>query len=144
MFPCGTKRSHNFFGFLTRAEIGAALTITSMNIELTFQDFVKLAANGKPEKNGATVTFDRPVFPQITIDPKANTGKVVFQLDEADDRRFAFFGECTHQIQSAVFTESGEATDEFEFVVCQRRVKIPPGPTLASFNRELSGSLRSS
>lgn len=62
-----------------------------MNIELTFQDFTKLAAQGKLEKDGVTITFGRPVLPEITIDPKAKTGKVVFYLDETDDRRLAAF-----------------------------------------------------
>ena len=60
-----------------------------MNIEFTFQDFVKLAANGKLERDGTTITFGRPVLAEITIDQRAKTGKVVFYLDEADDRRLS-------------------------------------------------------
>ena len=58
-----------------------------MNIELTFQDFAKLAANQKLEKDGTTITFGRPVLSEVITDPKAKTGKVVFYLDESDDRR---------------------------------------------------------
>jgi hypothetical protein len=60
-----------------------------MNIELTFQDFAKLAANGKLEKDGTTITFGRPVLAELTVDPQAKTGKVAFYLDETDDRRLA-------------------------------------------------------
>jgi hypothetical protein len=62
-----------------------------MNIELTFQDFVKLAGNGKLEKDGATITFRRPILTDITVDPRAKTGKVVFYLDETDDKRLEAF-----------------------------------------------------
>jgi len=62
-----------------------------MNIELTFQDFTKLAENGKLEKDGVMITFGRPILAKITIDPQAKTGKVVFSLDETDDRRLAAF-----------------------------------------------------
>jgi hypothetical protein len=62
-----------------------------MNIHLTFTDFSKLAANGKLEKDGATLTYSRPVIAEIEIDPNAKTGKVVFFLDETDDRRLTAF-----------------------------------------------------
>ncbi|SPF48602.1 hypothetical protein SBA4_3950008 [Candidatus Sulfopaludibacter sp. SbA4] len=60
-----------------------------MTIHLTFQDLSKLAANGQTEKDGVTIVFGRPILSKIEIDPKAKTGKVVFYLDETDDRRFA-------------------------------------------------------
>lgn len=59
-----------------------------MNIHLTFQDFAKLAANGKLEKDGATISFDRPVLAEVKIDPHVKSGRVAFYLDETDDRRF--------------------------------------------------------
>ena len=62
-----------------------------MDIRLSFQDFSRLAANGTLEKEGVTITFGRPVLSEVQIDPKAKTGKVVFFLDEADDRRFTEF-----------------------------------------------------
>lgn len=56
-----------------------------MKIDLTFEDIVALAANGKLEKGGATITFGRPVLAEITLDPRyRKSGKVVFYLDEHD------------------------------------------------------------
>ena len=60
-----------------------------MNIELTFQDFTALAANGTLKKDGANITFGRPVLATINIDPQAKTGNVVFYLDETDDKRLS-------------------------------------------------------
>ena len=60
-----------------------------MNIELTFQDFAALAANGNLKKDGVNITFGRPVLATITGDPHAKTGQVVFYLDETDDRRLS-------------------------------------------------------
>jgi hypothetical protein len=57
-----------------------------MDIELTFQDLMKLAASGKLETGGTTITIGRPVLPEVTIDPHGKSGKVVFSLDEADPR----------------------------------------------------------
>jgi hypothetical protein len=62
-----------------------------MNIDLTFEDLVKLAANGKLEKDGTTITVGRPVLPEVTIDPVGKSGKVVFSLDETDPRAKQIF-----------------------------------------------------
>jgi hypothetical protein len=58
-----------------------------MDIELTFQDFAALAANGKLEKGTVNITFRRPILSTVTIDPRAKTGKAEFYLDETDDAR---------------------------------------------------------
>lgn len=57
-----------------------------MTLELSFDDFVKLAANGQLQKEGINVVFNRPVLTEITADPKAKSGKVVFYLDETDPK----------------------------------------------------------
>jgi hypothetical protein len=49
-----------------------------MDIHLSFQDFSKLAASGRLEKDGTPITFGRPVLAEIEINPKAKTGKVCF------------------------------------------------------------------
>jgi hypothetical protein len=36
---------------------------------------------------------------------------------------------CSHQLQTPVFTEGGEPTDEYVCAGCGRRLKIPDGPT---------------
>jgi hypothetical protein len=56
-----------------------------MEVKLTFQDFAKLAANQKVEKDGVTLTFERPVLSEGTFNP-GKGGKVVFFLDETDPR----------------------------------------------------------
>jgi hypothetical protein len=53
-------------------------------------------------------------------------------LKEADERREPELqekGECTHQHQVAILTESGEQTNEYECALCHRRFQIPDGPT---------------
>lgn len=62
-----------------------------MNIVLAFDDFTELSANGRLEKDGVTVTFGRPVLAEVEIDPTKGSGKVVFYLDEADERSRAVF-----------------------------------------------------
>ena len=57
-----------------------------MSIQLSFQDFVRLATYQTLDKDGVTITYGRPVLAEIEIDgnnpPKS--GKVVFHLDETD------------------------------------------------------------
>jgi hypothetical protein len=49
-----------------------------MDIQLSFQDFSKLAANGRLEKDGTTITFARPVLAEIEIDPQENRQGFIF------------------------------------------------------------------
>jgi hypothetical protein len=56
-----------------------------MEVKLTFQDFAKLAANHKVEKDGVVLTFERPVLSEVTFNP-GKGGKAVFFLDETDER----------------------------------------------------------
>lgn len=58
-----------------------------MTIKLTFQDFAKLATYRIVEKDGVTISFDRPVLSEVSADVSAKTGKVTFFLDETDDHR---------------------------------------------------------
>jgi hypothetical protein len=56
-----------------------------------FSRFLKVGREQTLEKDGVTITFDRPVLSKVAIDPKAKTGEVVFFLDEDDDRRLNEF-----------------------------------------------------
>jgi hypothetical protein len=51
-----------------------------MEIHLTWHDLLKLAANGKVEKEGNTLIVDQPVLPSI------EGGSVHFTLDDSDPR----------------------------------------------------------
>jgi hypothetical protein len=51
-----------------------------MELHLTWNDLLKLGANGKVEKDGTTVIIDRPALPSI------ENGAVHFTLDESDPR----------------------------------------------------------
>ena len=55
-----------------------------MEINLTFEDLVALAATSQIEKNGATVTISRPVLTEINLRPPK--GSVLFFLDQSDPR----------------------------------------------------------
>jgi hypothetical protein len=65
-----------------------------MKIDLTFADLVKLALHGKLEKDGATITVGRPVLTELSPNPLHKSGKVVFFLDETDERSAAAFDAC--------------------------------------------------
>jgi len=51
-----------------------------MDIQLSCQDLVRLAANRTLEKDGVKITFGRPVLSEVVIDSNAKTGKVLFFL----------------------------------------------------------------
>jgi hypothetical protein len=55
-----------------------------MDISLTWQDLLKLGANGKVEKGENTISVPRPVMPAL----KPSDGKqmVCFTLDKSDPR----------------------------------------------------------
>jgi hypothetical protein len=55
-----------------------------MDISLTWQDLVKLAANGKVEKDGNTISVLKPVFPHLQLSPDGLTGVVRFEVDDSD------------------------------------------------------------
>jgi hypothetical protein len=57
-----------------------------MNISLTWNDLVKLAANCDVEKDGVTLTVDRHVLPDLEISANGISGFVRFSLDESDPR----------------------------------------------------------
>jgi len=57
-----------------------------MNIDLSWDDLVKLASNSKLEKDGITLTISRPVLPDLEIVPDGSKGFVRFTLDETDPR----------------------------------------------------------
>ena len=55
-----------------------------MNISLTFSDLAKLAANGKVEKDGNTLSVSRPILPDVAISADGLRGFVRFTVDESD------------------------------------------------------------
>jgi hypothetical protein len=57
-----------------------------MDISLTWQDLTKLAANGKVEKDGNTISVGRPVVPDLEVSPDGLKGFVRFTVDETDPR----------------------------------------------------------
>jgi hypothetical protein len=57
-----------------------------MDISLTWQDLTKLAANGKVDKDGITITVGRPVLPDLQVSPDGLKGFVRFTVDESDPR----------------------------------------------------------
>ena len=57
-----------------------------MNIPLTFSDLAKLAANGKIEKDGNTLSVSRPILPYVSVSPDGLWGSVRFTVDESDPR----------------------------------------------------------
>ena len=66
-----------------------------MDISLNWQDLVKLALNGRVEKDKVTVTVERPVLSNIVIVRRGLAGVFVqFSLDETD-LRSQTYGEAT-------------------------------------------------
>jgi hypothetical protein len=55
-----------------------------MHIDLTFLDLLRLASNGKVEKDGNTIRISRPVLSESAVDHNAKTGEVRFYLDDTD------------------------------------------------------------
>jgi hypothetical protein len=54
-----------------------------MDISLTFSDLAKLAANGKVEKDGNTLSVSRPILPAVSVSPDGLWGFVRFTVDES-------------------------------------------------------------
>jgi hypothetical protein len=55
-----------------------------MDIPLTWGDLVKLASNGKVEKDGNTLSVSRPVLPDLQISADGLRGFVRFTVDESN------------------------------------------------------------
>jgi hypothetical protein len=55
-----------------------------MDISLTWNDLVKLAANGTVEKDGNTLSVTRPILPDLNISSDGLRGFVRFTVDESD------------------------------------------------------------
>ena len=54
-----------------------------MNIYLTFTDLAKLAADGKVEKDGNTLSVSRTILPDVEISADGLRGFVRFTVDES-------------------------------------------------------------
>jgi hypothetical protein len=54
-----------------------------MDIPLTWGDLVKLASNGKVEKDGNTLSVSRPILPDLQISADGLRGFVRFTVDES-------------------------------------------------------------
>ena len=54
-----------------------------MDIPLTWIDLVKLASNGKVEKDGNTLSVSRPVLPDLQISEDGLRGFVRFTVDDS-------------------------------------------------------------
>ena len=57
-----------------------------MQVELTINDLIALAANSELEKDGVTLTINRPVLTRITAGGPGPKAEVLFFLDESDPR----------------------------------------------------------
>jgi hypothetical protein len=55
-----------------------------MDTPLTWVDLVKLASNGKVEKDGNTLSLSRPIHPDLKISADGLRGFVRFTVDESD------------------------------------------------------------
>jgi len=55
-----------------------------MDIPLTWGDLVKLASNGKVEKDGNTLSVSRPIIPDLQISADGLRGSVRFTVDESN------------------------------------------------------------
>ena len=55
-----------------------------MDIPLTWVDLVKLATNGKVEKDGNTLSVSRPILPDLQISADGLRGFVRFTVDESN------------------------------------------------------------
>jgi hypothetical protein len=55
-----------------------------MDIPLTWGDLVKLASDGKVEKDGNTLSVSRPVLPDLQISADGLRGFVRFTVDESN------------------------------------------------------------
>jgi hypothetical protein len=62
------------------------LTLCVWTFFLTFSDLAKLAANGKVEKDGNTLSLSRPILPAVSVSPDGLRGFVRFTVDESDAR----------------------------------------------------------
>jgi hypothetical protein len=58
-----------------------------MDIPLTWGDLVKLASNGKVEKDGNTLSVSRPILPDLQISADGLRGFVRFTVDESNPFR---------------------------------------------------------
>jgi hypothetical protein len=58
-----------------------------MDIPLTWGDLVKLASNGKVEKDGNTLSVSRPILPDLQIFADGLRGFVRFTVDESNPSR---------------------------------------------------------
>jgi hypothetical protein len=54
-----------------------------MDISLTFSDLAKLAANGKVEKDGNTLSVSRPILPDVKMSADGLRGFVRFTVNES-------------------------------------------------------------
>lgn len=57
-----------------------------MKITLDWNDLLKLAVNGNVEKDGVTVTVERPMLPDVSVSADGKRGFVRFTVDEHDPR----------------------------------------------------------
>jgi hypothetical protein len=57
-----------------------------MQVDLTMKDLIALAMTSKLEKDGLTLTINRPILTEIKDDTKGSKTEVLFFLDETDPR----------------------------------------------------------